>query len=178
MNATVLSLLSCIFVMLYTQRFRLYMFCSFPLSEPYNPPSWWTFKRFHPKSNYRIRQATHFSTENPVNKPAMNNRRLLIAAVFHFLHPEEKDSSKHHKLRQNSVSFSCQSKQLSRCCINFPHELACQILTNQSIKTGRRAWATRDHGKIRSSLPVLLKKMAEFSRPWSVWNQNPTSAGP
>ena len=46
---------------------------------------------------------------------------------------------KHHKLTQNSVSFSCQSKQDSRCCINFPHELTCQILTNQSIKIGRRA---------------------------------------
>ena len=42
MKATVLSLLSCIFVMLFPQRFRLYMFCLFPLSEPYNPPSWWT----------------------------------------------------------------------------------------------------------------------------------------
>ena len=39
-------------------------------------------------------QATHFSTKNPINKPAMNNRRLLIAAVFHFVHPEEKDSKK------------------------------------------------------------------------------------
>ena len=37
-------------------------------------------------------QAMHFSTKNPVNKPAMNNRRLLVAAVFHFVHPEEKDS--------------------------------------------------------------------------------------
>ena len=37
-------------------------------------------------------QATHFSSKNPVNKPAMNNRRLSIAAVFHFVHPEEKDS--------------------------------------------------------------------------------------
>ena len=26
----------------------------------------------------------------PVNKSAMNNRRFLIAAVFHFVHPEEK----------------------------------------------------------------------------------------
>ena len=81
----------------------------------------------------------HFSTKNPVNKPAMNNRRLLIAAGFYFVHPEEKESKKHHKLTQNSVSFSCQSKQLSRCCINFPHELTCQILTNQSVKIGRRA---------------------------------------
>ena len=63
----------------------------------------------------------------------MNNRRLLIAAVFHFVHPVEKDIKKHHKLTQNCVSFSCQSKQVSRCCINFPHELTCQILTNQSI---------------------------------------------
>ena len=32
------------------------------------------------------------------------NRRLLIAAVFHFMHPMEKDSKKHHKLTKNSVS--------------------------------------------------------------------------
>ena len=42
MKATVLSLLSCIFVMRFTQRLRLCMFCLFPVSEPYNPPSWWT----------------------------------------------------------------------------------------------------------------------------------------
>ena len=39
------------------------------------------------------------------------------------------------RARQNyklAVSFSCQSQQDSRCCINFPHELSCQILTNQS----------------------------------------------
>ena len=90
----------------------------------------------------------------------MNNRRLLIAAVFHFMHPVEKDSKKHHKLTKNSVSFSCQSKQVSRCCINFLHELTCQILTNHSIKIGRRAWPTRDYGekseKPLSSLLVFL----------------------
>ena len=32
-----------------------------------------------------------FLNQKPNNKPAMNNRRLLIAAVFHFLHPVEKD---------------------------------------------------------------------------------------
>ena len=37
-------------------------------------------------------QATHFSTKNQVNKPAMNNKRLLIAAIFHFVHLVEKDS--------------------------------------------------------------------------------------
>ena len=30
----------------------------------------------------------------------MNKRTLLIAAVFHFVHPVEKDSKKHHKLTQ------------------------------------------------------------------------------
>ena len=39
--------------------------------------------------NYR-RQATHFSTENSINKPAVSNGRLLIAAVFHFVHLVEK----------------------------------------------------------------------------------------
>ena len=104
----------------------------------------------------------------------MNNRRLLIAAVFHFVHPVEKDIKKHHKLTQNSVSFSCQSKQVSRCCISFPHELTCQVLTNQSMKIGRRTWPARDHANKRSFPPVL----AEFSRPWLVWNQNLDSARP
>ena len=61
----------------------------------------------------------------------MNKRRLLIAAVSHFIHPVEKDSYKRHKLTRNSVHFSCQSEQLSRCYINVPHELTCQILTNK-----------------------------------------------
>ena len=56
-----------------------------------------------------------------------------------FSQARKKTVKKHHKLTQNSVSFSCQSKQDSRCCINFPHELTSQILTNQSVKNGRRA---------------------------------------
>ena len=63
-------------------------------------------------------------------------------------------------MTQNFVSFSCQSKQVSRCCINFPLELTWQILTNQSIKIGQRAWLTRDYGeksaKHLSSMPVFL----------------------
>ena len=31
-----------------------------------------------------------FLKQNPINKPVMNNRRLLIAAVFHFVYPVEK----------------------------------------------------------------------------------------
>ena len=88
----------------------------------------------------------------------MNYRTILIAAVFHFVHQVEKDSVKHHKLTQNSVSFSCQSKQDSRCCINFLHELTCQILTNQNIKIARRAWSTRDCEKSQKLLRSLHVK--------------------
>ena len=104
-------------------------------------------KRCHPKSDFRLWQAAHFSTKNSINKPPMNNRRLLIAAVFYFVHPVEKDSLKHHKLTQNSVSFGCQSKQVARCGINFPHELTCEILTNHSIKIDVKRWPTRDYGE-------------------------------
>ena len=82
--------------------------------------------------------------KNSINKPAINKRRLLIAAVFHFMHPVEKNSKKTSQVDKNSVSFSCQSKPVSRCCISFLHELTCQILTNHSIKIRRRAWSTRD----------------------------------
>ena len=68
----------------------------------------------HPKSDFQLRQAAHFPSKNSINKPAMNQRRLLIAAVFHFKHPVEKRSKKHHKLTKYAVSFSCQSKQGSR----------------------------------------------------------------
>ena len=100
-----------------------------------------------------------FLNQKPNNQLAINNRRLLIAAEFYFVQPVEKDSLKHHKLTQNSVSFSWQSKQDSRCSMNFPHELTSQILTNHSIKIGRRAWPMRDHSeqsqKQLPSLPVM-----------------------
>ena len=35
-------------------------------------------------------KATYFATKNPINKLAMNNRRLLITAEFHFVHSVEK----------------------------------------------------------------------------------------
>ena len=95
-------------------------------------------KRCHPKSDFRLWQVTNFSTKNPINKLAINNRRLLIAAEFHFVHTVEKDSDKHRKFTQNSVSFSCQSKQDSRCCNYFPHELTCQILTNHGEQSQKQ----------------------------------------
>ena len=52
--------------------------------------------------------------------------------------------------------------------IAFSEVLPAAILTNQSIKIGRRALPTRVHGKKRSSPPEFLKKLAEFSRPRSV----------
>ena len=32
-----------------------------------------------------------FLNHNPINKPAKNNKRMLIAAVFNFADPEQKD---------------------------------------------------------------------------------------
>ena len=45
-------------------------------------------KRCDPKWDFRLWQATYFSTKNPLNKVATNNRRLLIAAEFHFLYTQ------------------------------------------------------------------------------------------
>ena len=69
----------------------------------------------------------------------MNNRRLLIAAEFHFVHLAKKGHLKTSQVDTDYVSFSCQSKQVSRCGLNFPHEDTCEILTNQSTKIGRTA---------------------------------------
>ena len=33
-----------------------------------------------------------FLNQKPINKPVMNNLRILLAAVFHFVYPVEKDS--------------------------------------------------------------------------------------
>ena len=102
-------------------------------------------KRCNPKSDNRILTSDAFLNQRP-NKQASYNRRLLTAAVFHFVHPVEKTVN----------------KQIAWCCINFPRELTCQFLTNQSIKIGRRARPTRDHSKKRSSPPVFLKNWLNF----------------
>ena len=39
-----------------------------------------------------FRQAARFLTKNPTNRPSMNSKIFLVAAVFHFVHPMEKDS--------------------------------------------------------------------------------------
>ena len=87
----------------------------------------------------------------------MNNRRLSIA-VFHFVHTVERQLKTPQVETKLFFSFSCQSKQVSSCSINFPLELTWQILTNQSIK--HRAWLTHDYGeksaKHLSSVPVFL----------------------
>ena len=60
MNATVLFLVSCIFMMVFTQSLRLYMiyiFCLFPLSELYNPSSWFT--------NYVIKKMVNVAAVQP-----------------------------------------------------------------------------------------------------------------
>ena len=66
-----------------------------------------------------------------------------------------KTSQDETKLPDKTLSAPAISKQVSRHCINFPHELTCQILTNQNIKIGRRAWSTRDSEKSQKRLPSL-----------------------
>ena len=77
------------------------------------------------------------------------------------------------KLQDKTLSAPAISKQVSRRCINFPHELTCQILTNQNIRIGRRAWSTRDSGKSQKRWPSLHVnvKASWISRPRSVRNQ-------
>ena len=82
------------------------------------------------------------------------HRTILLAALFHLVHQVEKtvkNITRWHK----TLSASAISKQVSRRCINFLHELTCQILTNQNIKIGRRAWSTRDSEKSQKRLPSL-----------------------
>ena len=99
----------------------------------------------------------------------MNYRRILIAAVFILYIQWKKTVKNVTSWRHKTLSASAIRKQVSRCWIHFPHELTCQILTNQSIKIKRRAWPTRDNGeKSQKRLPSL----DEFSRPRSVWNPN------
>ena len=63
----------------------------------------------HPKSDFQwLWQAVHLSTKSAINKPAMNFRTILLAAVFHFVYQVEKDRLKLHKVTQNSVSSSYQ----------------------------------------------------------------------
>ena len=92
----------------------------------------------------------------------MNYRRILIAAVFILYIQWKKTVKNVTSWRHKTLSASANRKQVSRCWIHFPHELTCQILTNQSIKIGRRAWPTRDHGKKRSSPPVFLNNWLNF----------------
>ena len=69
-------------------------------------------------------------------------------------------SSAKRQLKTSQVDTKlCQSKQVAICCINFLHELICQIFTNHSIKIGReaRAWPTSDYGeKSEKHLSSLL----------------------
>ena len=66
-------------------------------------------------------QAAHFSTKNPIDEPAKNNKRILIAAVFHFADAVQKDGLNIRRWHK-TLSASATSKQVSRCCINFPHD--------------------------------------------------------
>ena len=54
-----------------------------------------------------------------------------------------------------SASAAKVNKFQNACCINFPHELTCQILTNQSIKIGSSVWPTLDLGAKATGMSFL-----------------------
>ena len=62
-------------------------------------------------------------------------------------------------------------KKVSSCCINFQHELTCQMLTNQCIKGGRIAWPTR----VSTVFPTCKNWLNFHIRGWD-WNLNFISA--
>ena len=105
-------------------------------------------KRCHSEIGFSTLPSDVFLDQKPNKQTSHELQKTLDSSWISFCtFSGKRQFRKHHKLTQNSVSLSCQRKQISRCCINFPHELTCQTLTNQSIKIGRRAWPTRDHGE-------------------------------
>ena len=87
----------------------------------------------------RILTSGAFLNHNFNRQTSHELQKNLDSRCIHFVHPVEKDSSKRDKLAtQNSVSFTYQ-KTSFQILHHFPHELTCQILTNQSIKMKRRA---------------------------------------
>ena len=62
-------------------------------------------------------QAAHFSTKNPIDEPAKNNKRILIAAAFHFADAVQKDGLNIRRWHK-TLSASATSKQVSRCMLH------------------------------------------------------------
>ena len=60
------------------------------------------------------------------------------------------------------LHFQCELCRVSGCCIHFPHELTCQIWTNQSIKLERKAWAMRDQVVLNNWLNFRARSQFEI----------------
>ena len=124
-------------------------------------------KRCHPKSDNRLWQATHFSTKNPINKPAMSKRRLLVAAVFP-RYIQWKKTVKNITSWLKTLSASLVKVNNSQDMLHKFYAWTHLSNLNQSEhKIGRGAWPTRDRGKKRSSPPVFQKNWLNFC----VWGQ-------
>ena len=77
-------------------------------------------------------QAVHLLTKSAINKPAMNYRTILIAAVFRFVHQVEKDSLRWldtvfqgHKLRCHKQSFGKLPPQLYQIKMKLCYDQGC-----------------------------------------------------
>ena len=71
-----------------------------------------------------------FPNQKPNKQTSHEEQKTLNSRCISFCTSSRKRQLKTLQVgRKKSVSFSCQSKQLPRCCINFPQELTSQILT-------------------------------------------------
>ena len=87
----------------------------------------------------------------------MNNLRILLAAVLFCASSRKRQLKASQRYTKHcQFQLSVNKSQRARCCINFPHELTCQLLTNQNKKIGRRACDKRvtTVRKVKSNFPV------------------------
>ena len=90
----------------------------------------------------------------------MNNLRILLASYFILCIQQKKTVKSFTTVIHKTPSVSAISKQVSRCCKNFFHELTCQLLTNQNINIGRRAWPSVTMvRKVKSNFPVCKSRL-------------------
>ena len=91
----------------------------------------------------RNRISDFYSTKNPINKQAMNNRILLIVAEFHFVHPEPAIRSS--DTGQRIPCFdSCQliTTLMSNGCVHYQFSCALKLARKYEIEHWSRSSKT------------------------------------
>ena len=110
-------------------------------------------------------------------RKSQQNSRICMRAQIKLVYPvlnlsalsasskklDDRQIKRVRRCRQSRFLFPDLSrKDRSDSVSRVPHEHICQILPNQSLKIGRTARPTCDHGKKKSSPPVFLKNWLNF----------------